>query len=59
MRTLNMQEKLQIYNPAAVPQGKNLFDEDNYPQSEYKDPGSLKAEATDARQRLRRAVAKR
>jgi hypothetical protein len=54
-----MQEKLQIYNPAAVPQGKNLFDEDNYPQSEYKDPGSLKAEATDARQRLRRAVAKR
>jgi hypothetical protein len=59
MHTLNMQEKLQIYNPAAVPQGKNLFDEDSYPQSEYKDPGSLKAEATEARQRLRRAVAKR
>ena len=59
LHTVNMKEKLQIYNPAAVPQGKNLFDEDNYPQTEYKQPASLKPVARDARQRLRTAVVKR
>ena len=59
LHTLNMKEKLQIYNPAAVPQGKNLFDEDNYPQTEYKQASSLKPVASDARQRLRTAVVKR
>ena len=59
LHTLNMKEKLQIYNPPAVPQGKNLFDEDNYPQTEYKQPASLKPVARDARQRLRTAVVKR
>ena len=59
LHTLNMKEKLQIYNPPAVPQGKNLFDEDNYPQTEYKQPASLKPVARDARKRLRTAVVKR
>ena len=59
LHTLNMKEKLQIYNPAAVPQGKNLFDEDNYPQTEYKQASSLKPVASDARQRLRTDVVKR
>jgi hypothetical protein len=57
--TLNMKERLQIYNPAAVPQGKNLFEEDNYVVSEYKEPAVLKPLATDTRERLRRAVVKR
>ena len=54
-----MKERLQIYNPAAVPQGKNLFEEDNYPLTEYKDPDALKQLATDTRERLRKAVVKR
>jgi hypothetical protein len=57
--TLNMKETLQIYNPAAVPQGKNLFEEDNYPVTEYKDPDALKQLATDTRESLRKAVVKR
>jgi hypothetical protein len=49
---------LSQYNPTAVQEGKSLFDEDSYPQSEYKDPASLKAEAADARQWIRRVVVK-
>ena len=56
--TFNMKERLQIYNPAAVTQGKTLFEEDNYPVTEYKESVALKPLATDTRECLRRAVVK-
>ena len=48
-----------FYNPTEVPQGKTLFDEDNYPQTEYKQDSSLKPVTSDVRQWLRTDVVKR